>query len=142
VLPWLDPHAYVTGAFALFQYGLITQAPVGITCFTDRRHNRNSVETPAGRFDFIRVSRSVYRPPERSVIADPEQALCDYVCLMRRRGVVPESQVTFRHLNRLRRPALRKCYSLYPSTVEMHVESLLNKRSVQVSGFRRQEAVP
>ena len=125
VLPWLDPHAYMTGAFALLQHGLITQAPAGITCFTDRRHDRSSTETPAGRYDFVRVSRSVYRPPEQGVIAGPEQALCDYVYLMRQRGVAPESQVTFRHLNRLRRGILRSLAPRYPATVRKHIAALL-----------------
>jgi len=62
IVAWLDSHAYITGASALFRHGLITQMPAGITCFTDRRHNRRSAETPAGRFDFVTVSRSVYQP--------------------------------------------------------------------------------
>jgi hypothetical protein len=126
LLPYLDAQAYITGAFALHRYNLINQMPAEITCFTNRRHNRSRVRTTAvGRFTFACVQSPVYAPPAAGVVAGPEQALCDYVFFMRRRGVAPASQVNFRGLQGLDIKAWRKLASRYPNTVQKEVARVL-----------------
>lgn len=125
LLPFLDHDAYITGNASLFHHGLITQLPSVATCFTSRRHSRSEFSTPAGRFAFVCVKAPVYRRPDNGIMAGPEQALCDYVYLMRRRGVAPESQVTFRSLRRLRIEILNALDSNYPRTVMKQINNLL-----------------
>ena len=36
----IDPHAYITGHYALYLHNLVTQVPTTVTCFTDRRSPR------------------------------------------------------------------------------------------------------
>lgn len=128
LLPALDTAAYITGAFALHRHNLITQVPVGITCFTNRRHNRSRVrETPVGRFTFVCVQPPIYTPPSEGALAGHEQALCDYIFLMRRRGVAPESQVTFRRLETLHATALQECAARYPKTIRQTLAKLLRQ---------------
>ena len=107
---FLDSGAYITGLWALHHHNLVTQRPTRITCFTNRRHNRSRIrQTPIGTFSFVCVSGRVYhRPADGSIaparvyhrpadgsIAPGEQAFCDWVYLCLRKGVVPETQVTF-----------------------------------------------
>lgn len=126
LVPYLDPHAYITGAFALHRHNLITQMPVEITCFTNRRHNRSRVRaTPVGRFTFVCVQSAVYAPPADGVLAGPEQALCDCVWLLRRRGVAPASQVTFRALNGLDSNALQEWAARYPRRAQRTLTEIL-----------------
>lgn len=114
----LDPGAYITGAYALHRHNLITQVPVEITCFTNRRHNRSRIRsTPLGRFAFICVGTPVYSPPDQTPLASPEQSLCDLVFLMRRKGLDPRSQFTFRGLDRPDAQALADIATRYPATV-------------------------
>ena len=123
LLPFLDPQAYLTGVFALHCHNLITQIPVEITCFTNRRHNRSRVRmTPLGRFTFVCVQQPVYAPV--ALVAGPEQALCDYVFLMRRRGIAPLSQVTFRGLRNLDAKILQEHVSRYPQSVQRTVAEI------------------
>ena len=83
----IDSHAYITGHYALYGYGLLTQVPVTITCFTDRRSlPARERATPVGRLVFVCVRSRVYFLPSAGAIAPPAQALCDYVYLSRRRG--------------------------------------------------------
>lgn len=118
LLPYLDTHAYITGAFALHTQNLITQMPVEITCFTNRRHNRSRIRTtPVGRFTFVCVQSPVYALPKNGVTAGPEQAICDYIFLMRRRGLAPLSQVTFRGQSRLDLKVLHELVGRYPKSV-------------------------
>ena len=42
----IDSHAYITGHYALYGYHLVTQVPVTITCFTDRRSPERQRVTP------------------------------------------------------------------------------------------------
>jgi hypothetical protein len=122
---FLDPQAYITGAFALHRHNLITQIPVEITCFTNRRHNLSRVRpTPLGRFTFVCVQSPVYTPPSVGVMAGPEQALCDYVFLMRRRGLIPSSQVTFCGLHNLDPKTLQEQISRYPKSVQQTVAEI------------------
>jgi hypothetical protein len=126
LLSQLDTHAYITGAFALHRHNLITQMPVEITCFTNRRHNRSRIRTtPVGRFTFVCVQSPVYAPPSDAVLAGPEQALCDYVFLMCRRGIAPSSQVTFRSLHGLNPKAIRELTSRYPKSVRHPLATIL-----------------
>ena len=127
LLPQLDTHAYITGAFALHRHNLITQMPIEITCFTNRRHNRSRVRTtPVGRFTFVCVQSPVYAAPVDGVLAGPEQAVCDYVFLMRRRGISPASQVTFRGLHGLDLKALQELTSRYPKTIRQPLAEILH----------------
>jgi len=127
LLPFLDKHAYITGSYALFHHGLITQLPSAMTCFTSRRHSSSETSTPAGCFVFVCVKMPVYNPPDNGIIAGPEQSLCDYVYLTRRHGVAIESQVTFRKLERLRVNVLKKLESSYPRTVMKYIKESLPK---------------
>jgi len=118
LLEHLDSRAYITGAYALYRHNLITQIPVEITCFTDRRHNRSRIRTtPVGRFAFVCVRTRVYLPPSPDQLAGPEQALCDTVLLLRRSGVAPKNLLTFRELHRLDEAVLKDTASRYPATV-------------------------
>jgi hypothetical protein len=128
LLPNLDSHAYLTGAFALHRHNLITQMPVEITCFTNRRHNRSRVRTtPVGRFTFVCVQPPVNAPPKEGVVAGPEQAVCDYIFLMRRRGVAPSSQVTFRGLQGLDAKVVQELAARYPKSVRQALTEILPK---------------
>ena len=129
LLPQLDAQAYITGAFALHRNNLINQVPVEITCFTCRRHNRSRVRTtPLGRFAFACIRPPVYAPPVEGVLAGPEQALCDFVFLMRRRGVEAASQVTFRGLRGLDAAAWREIARRYPNSVQEEAARILAGR--------------
>ena len=122
---YLDAHAYITSAYALFCHGIITQTPKTFTCFTDRRHNRSRVrKTSLGRFIFVTVKKPRYAPPADALIAPGEQALYDFVYLMRRQGINPRNVVTFRNLNNLRQHP-DDCTLHYPASVKKNVADLL-----------------
>ena len=128
LIPSIDPAAYVTGMYALYRHGLITQAPREISCFTNRRHNRSRVRaTPLGRIVFVCIAGSVYSYPRGNVIAYPEQAICDFVHLCRRRGVHPSDIVTFRNLHRLDSALLQAQLERYPGTVMREMSKLLQR---------------
>ena len=56
LVPAIDSHAYITGHYALYGYQMVTQMPVTITCFTDRRSPRAQQRvTPVGRLVFVCV---------------------------------------------------------------------------------------
>jgi hypothetical protein len=100
VVTAVDAEAYVTGAYALYRHGMITQIPREITCFTNRRHNRSRIRTtPLGKLIFVCVGPGIYSHPADSAIAVPEQALCDFIYYLLRRGLRPDSLVTFRNLD-------------------------------------------
>jgi len=71
------------------------------------------------------VQSKVYSPPQQSVVTLPEQALCDFIYSMRRRGVAPESQVTFRKLDGLDRTILFKIAQRYPGTVQKNLQRII-----------------
>lgn len=134
LLPAMDSHAYMTGSYALYVHNLITQAPARITCFTDRYSPRaRERNTPVGRFRFVCVRSGVYAPPQDSVVASPAQALCDFVFLMRREGVAPESVVTFRNLAALVTPGWDAPLDRYPATVQRHVKRLLQETFIPMA---------
>ncbi len=119
----IDADAYVTGAYALAAHGLITQVPLEIDCFTRRRHNRSRRRrTPLGSLVFVCVSPRIHREPEQRGMATAEQALCDLLYLLRRRGLDPRSLYTFRNLDRLSIP--QALLARYPITVQRAVRSL------------------
>ncbi len=127
LVPAIDSHAYITGHYALYGYQMVTQMPVTITCFTDRRSPRAQERvTPVGRLVFVCVRSNVYVPVCESPIAPPAQALCDYVYLSRRRGTAPEALVTFRNLGKLRVADVPSVLPRYPVSVQKHVERLLH----------------
>ena len=115
----IDPDAYITGAYALFHHGYITQVPREIDCFTRRRHNRSRRRaTPFGTLVFICASQRVYSRP-LGAVAEPAQAICDLVCSLRRRGLAPRSLYTFRKLDALEIAA--DLLTRYPRTVREEV---------------------
>jgi hypothetical protein len=121
----IDSHAYITGHYALYVHGLVTQKPVVITCFTDRQSPRaRERATPLGRLDFACVRSDVYSPTPTGTIAPPAQALCDYVYLSRRPGTSPESLVTFRNLARIRDADFLRILARYPRSVQEYVAPL------------------
>ncbi len=129
LLSSLDPGAYITGFYALFRHHLVTQVPLEVTCFTNRRHNRKAGRlTPAGRLRFIRVPEPINSKPASQALAKPEQALCDFVWLQLRAGVEPQSLVTFRKLETLNRPRLKKLLAKYPEEVRRAVEEIHESR--------------
>ena len=126
----LDPHAYVTGHYALLRHGVVTQAPSAVTGFTSRRHFRRLIVTPAGQLEFVTVRPPVYRRDDRGM-AGPEQALCDWVYLSRRRGHDPVGLLTFRRLSGFRPAVLARLLRRYPGTVAKTVQRIMveGKRS-------------
>ncbi len=132
----IDSHAYITGHYALFGYHLVTQMPVTITCFTDRRSPRARERvTPLGRLVFVCVRSGVYFPVSAGAIAPAAQALCDYVYLSRRQGTAPEALVTFRNLARVRDAAFARILARYPTSVQKHVRRLALSECGDDSGF-------
>ena len=127
LVPAIDSHAYITGHYALYGYQMVTQMPVTITCFTDRRSPLAQERvTPVGRLLFVCVRSAVYAPVSEHPIAPPSQALCDYVYLSRRHGTAPEALLTFRNLEKLRVAEFRSVLPRYPVSVQKHVEQLLH----------------
>lgn len=125
LLPAMDSHAYITGSYALYVHNLITQAPTRITCFTDRRSPRAQARnTPVGRFVFVYVRSRVYAPPATGVLASPEQALYDFVYILRRQGLAIQGQVTWRNLEKLKRAECLRIGANYPATVRTEVGAL------------------
>ncbi|MGO9111750.1 MAG: type IV toxin-antitoxin system AbiEi family antitoxin domain-containing protein [Thermoguttaceae bacterium] len=125
LVPAIDSHAYITGHYALYRQHLVTQVPVTITCFTDRRSPRARERlTPVGRLVFVYVRSGVYFPVFGGAIAPPAQALCDYVYLSRRQGTAPEALVTFRNLASVGEADFPLILARYPSSVQEHVERL------------------
>lgn len=121
----IDSHAYITGLAALHFHNLVTQVPTRVTCFTDRRSPRaRERQTPLGRLVFVCLRSSIYSFPTDGV-ASPEQALCDFVYLVRREGLRPEGQATFRHLGRLQTATLSRILKRYPMTVQESVRKLV-----------------
>jgi hypothetical protein len=127
LLPTLDSRAYISGPYALYRHGIITQAQTEICCMTDRRHNRSRTRTTTiGRFVFVCTHPPIYAPPaDGNVMASPEQALCDYVYLLGRRGLDPTSLATFRGMDRLNAAGLANIATRYPRTVARAVERIV-----------------
>ena len=126
LIPAIDTYAYITGSYALFRHGIITQAPTRITCFTQRRSTRaRERDTPAGRIEFVFIQGPVYHHPGSPIIASPEQALCDFAYRLRRQHIPIRSQVTFRNLARLNRKVVARTLARYPATVATDIRDLL-----------------
>lgn len=125
---YLDEKAYITGFFVLERHGMITQIPSKITCFTNRRHDRSRERiTPIGRYEFVCVNETIYVPPKEGIMTEPEQALFDFVYLMRHNGVNAQSIVTFRNLHRLNESLLLEIVHRYPGTVRAQVSRILQE---------------
>jgi hypothetical protein len=126
LLPAIDSRAYITGHYALHMHNLITQVPARITCFTNRRSPRAQERvTPVGRFTYTCVRSRVYAPPAGGVLASPAQALCDFIYVTRRRGIMPTGLVTFRNLSDQVMPELDSILGRYPVAVQLHIRSLV-----------------
>lgn len=129
----IDPGAYITGFYALFRQHLVTQVPIEVTCFTDRRHNRKTDRlTPAGKLRFVRVPSAIYAKPAQRIVVSGEQALCDFAWLNLRDGIEPQSLVTFRNLDSLSHRRLKQILRRYPGKVKDNVESIIG-----VAGARK-----
>ena len=126
----IDAGAYVTGFYALFRHHLVTQAPTGVTCFTERRHNRKTDRlTPAGKLRFIRVPSAIYAKPAQRTLVSGEQALCDFAWLNLREGIEPQSLVTFRNLASLNYRRLKQILRRYPGKVQDAVGRIIGLTS-------------
>ena len=120
----IDSTAYVTAAWALAQYGYITQQPREIDCFTRRRHNRSRRRASApGAFVFVTVSPRVYAAPAEGGMATPEQAFCDLFYVMRRRGLDPQTLYTFRKLDQV--SFEEGLFARYPQTVQRAIARMV-----------------
>lgn len=127
VVSSVDTGAYITGLYALYKVGLVNQTPRRIHAFTNRRHNRSRVRrTEFGALAFVCVQRPVYSRPEDSDVAGPEQSLCDFVYLLRRRGLTADSLVSFRELHKIDITELERHLARYPKTVDREVHRLLS----------------
>ena len=125
LLPYLDASAYMTGMAALNRHGFVTQRPVVMTCFTSRHSPRGrDRRTAAGRFSFVCVRSRVYAYPSSGCVAAPEQALCDFVYLSRRRGLACTSLCTLRKLDALAEAELQDILPRYPRTIRAEVGAL------------------
>ena len=132
LVPYLDSRAYITSTSAFYRHGLLTQVPMRFTCFTNRRHNRSRERsTPLGPFVFVCVKEPIYRPPSSGVVAPPEQALLDFVYLMRRGGVDPGEIVGFRGLDRIRPSLVKQISRRYPSTVRNQALHILGMNTAE-----------
>ena len=126
LVPSLDSAAYITGFHALHRHNLITQVPRIVRAFTSRRHNRSRERvTTVGRIVFVCVSSVVYSFPDEGILASPEQALFDYVYVLRRKSLHAASLVTFRNLDRLQRSVMTELAPRYPATVQKQVREIL-----------------
>ena len=125
LVPYLDSSAYCTGQYALFKYGLTTQIPTTVTCFTKRRHCRKRIISAGlNNFEFFKPKAAIHSCPE-SKMALPEQAFCDYVYYCRNRGLNASSISTFRKLSSLNKKEIDKILINYPETVHKEVLQLL-----------------
>ena len=71
LVPAIDSHAYITGHFALYGNQMVTQMPVTITCFTNRRSPRAQERvTPVGRLVFRLCA-------EQRILAGARRSDCD-----------------------------------------------------------------
>ena len=121
--------AYISGLYALHKHGIVTQTPRRIHVFTNRRHNRSRIRrTELGTLVFVCVQRPVYSPPQDSVLAGPEQALCDFVYLTRRQGLSVDSLVSFRNLTSMDWTETERILSRYPKSVTREVHRLLRAK--------------
>ncbi len=126
IVPAIDSGAYITGFYALFRRHLVTQVPVEVTCFTNRRHNRRPDRAyPMGKLRFVCVPPCLYAKPRDRVIAPAEQALSDLAWLSVREGLEPQSLLTFRNLQTLNHRRLRQVLRRYPGPVARLVTRLL-----------------
>ena len=128
LVPSLDSAAYITGLYALHRHNLVTQVPRGVRAFTSRRHNRSRERvTTVGRIVFVCVSSSVYSFPAKGIVVSPEQALFDYVYVLRRKSLHAASLVTFRNLDRLHHSTMMELGPRYPGTVRKQVSEILGR---------------
>jgi len=121
----LDPGAYITGLYALHWHNLVTQVPVEITCFTNRGHSHSRKrKTPLGSVVFVHVSPKIYCKPQGGAIAGPEQGLCDFVYMARRRGLNPMTLVSFKNLHKIRARILSSVLRNYPASAVTSVKQI------------------
>ena len=83
--------------------------------------------TPFGCVVFVSVNDRIHAKPKNDVLVSSEQALCDFVYLLRREGVNPSAVVSFCGLHKLSEPHLDLLLKRYPSTVRLIVRRLLSE---------------
>jgi hypothetical protein len=131
----IDTSAYITGHYALFRNQIVTQVPTEIACFTNRRHNRQKrCVVPAGKVQFVLVPSSIYYKPSGATCASAEQALCDFCWLALRKGIEPQSLVTFKNLHNLNSKKLVLRLKNYPEEVTQAVRRIIQRRRSDGSG--------
>jgi hypothetical protein len=125
----LDSGAYITGLYAMMRHNLVTQAVTEIMCFTNRRHNLSRMRrTTVGTFRFVCVSPRIYAPPEGGTLASAEQAICDWVLMLKRAGLDAKGQATLRVEGKVDRKKLEEeVLGRYPKTVRDEVMELLER---------------
>jgi hypothetical protein len=128
IIGFLDAAAYCTGHYALFTYGMITQTPAVVTCFTNKHHGRSRIMSiGAHTCEFVMPSARIYSHPESGALASPEQAFCDFIFMCRNRGIAPAGVVTLRKLATLNRQEIKRLLKNYPATVREEALRLLGR---------------
>lgn len=123
----LDSSAYITSRRGLFLRGVLSQVPAVITAFTRRRLRNHHVDTALGRIVFTRAQKPIYQPPAQGAVAPAEQCLLDWIWVLLREGIEPESQGTL-NLSSLNMERLRQLAALYPAPVGRGLDRLCSSR--------------
>ncbi|HWX21192.1 MAG TPA: hypothetical protein VN578_14930 [Candidatus Binatia bacterium] len=135
IIASIDSSAYITGHYALFLNQVVTQVPTEIACFTSRRHNRQkNCVAPAGKVQFVCVPSCIYNKPPGATSASAEQAFCDFCWLALRKGIEPQSLVTFKNLHNLNFKNLCLCMKNYPEEVRQAVTRIIQSKLGDGSG--------
>lgn len=124
----LDPSAYVTARHGLFLHGALEQVPSVITAFTCRAWRRRRVETALGPVVFTRVRAPIHRCPLKGGVATAEQCLLDWVWVLLKEGLDPESQGALDTAS-LDEGRLRALAAFYPRAVARRAARLLARKS-------------
>ena len=79
-----------------------------------------------GTLRFVCVSPRIYAPPKEGALASAEQAICDWVFMLKRAGLDTKGQATLRLEGKVNRKMLEEeVLRRYPKTVMDGVMELL-----------------
>lgn len=113
----LYPPAYVSLESALFEHGVLDQAPHVLTCVT--LNKTKLFRTKLGEISYAHLKTDLffgYHTHEGKALAEPEKAALDFVYLQKQNGIEPTlDEWNWEHLD-LRR--LRKIAAKYPASVQ------------------------
>ena len=70
------------------------------------------------------ICPKIYRRPTQGILAPPGQALCDFIHIVRRRGLDPAALVTFRGLAGIAKRQLSSLLKRYPPVVAETVRQI------------------